>query len=88
MKERFQRFRENIRERVGTASVLEVYGRGEIMVTGCVALCDFDPSCVYVETVNGLVSVFGKGLEVCAFRADLLCVKGRIEKIEFGGCVC
>ncbi len=58
------------------------------MVTGCVALCDFDCSGVFVETVNGLVSVYGEGLEVCAFRADLLCVKGRIEKIEFGGSVC
>ena len=88
MRERFQRLREKISERVGTCSTLEVYGRGEVIVTGCVALCDFDASCVYVETVNGLVSVFGQSLEVCAFRADLLCVRGRIEKVEFGGCVC
>ena len=88
MRERFQRLREKINERVGTCSTLEVYGRGEVMVTGCVALCDFDSKSVFVETVNGLVSVFGQGLEVCAFRADLLCVRGKIEKVEFGGCVC
>ncbi len=88
MKERFERMRESVRERVGTASVLEVLGRSELLVTGCVALCDFDSSSVYVETVSGLVSVFGECLEVCAYRADLLCVKGRIERVEFGGTVC
>lgn len=88
MKERFDRLRETIRERVGTASVLEVCGRGELLLCGCVALCDFDSGSVFVETVSGLVSVFGECLEICAYRADLLFVRGKIERIEFGGCIC
>ena len=88
MKDRLERIKENIRERVGASSMLEVYGRREMLVCGCVALCDFDSEKVFIQTVDGLLSVFGECLEICAFRADIVSVKGKIEKIEFGGCIC
>lgn len=88
MKDRIERIKDAVRDRVGAASTLEVYGRREILICGCVALCDFDSRSVFIQTVDGPVSVFGEYLEICAFRADIVSVKGKIESIEFGGSIC
>jgi len=88
MGERFERLRDAIREKAGRASLVEVYGTGELLLTGCVSLLDFDDCKVIVNTVNGLVTVFGEGLRIVAFRADLLSVSGCIHSVEFGGRIC
>ena len=84
MGERLKNLREKLMEKSGNASMLEVYGIGELLISGCRTLVDFDDRSVTVDTVNGKVTVYGKGLCVCAFRADLLSVSGSLSRIDFG----
>jgi len=62
---------------------VEIFGHRELVITGCTALMDFDDKTVCVKTVSGDISVKGSSLSVSAFRADLLCVCGRISSVEF-----
>lgn len=82
--EKLRRFRDKLREETGFSSVLEVYGTGELMLTGCKGLLDFSDRLILCETVSGILKIYGKGLSVCAYRADLLLVCGSIDAISFG----
>ncbi len=82
--EKLRRLRDKLKEETGFSSVLEVYGTGELMLTGCKGLLDFSDQFVLCDTVSGIVRVYGKELSVCAYRADLLLVCGCIRDISFG----
>ncbi len=84
MIEKLRKLRENMREKTGFAAMVEVYGKEELILTGCLALLDFSDSIVYCRTVSGDVKVWGSSLCVQAYRQDLLLVSGNITGITFG----
>lgn len=85
MIQRLRRMKDRLTDAAGYFSCCEVHGRGEVMLTGCTCLVDFNDSTVLVETVNGRIRFEGEGLKICAFRADLLSVCGNIRRIDFEG---
>ncbi len=85
MGERFKSFVEKFREQTGSASLLEVHGKGELMLTGCRNLLDYNESSIMVDTVNGIVKICGRRLEISAYRQDLLSISGEITVIDMGG---
>lgn len=80
---RFKRIKDMIMTSQGFSSSLEVCGTGEMLLTGCICLLDFSDTEVRAETVNGEVTVSGRCLEICTFRADILFIKGSIKNITF-----
>lgn len=88
MAKKMKRLRELVREKSDSAASLEVYSFSELLLTGCTDLFDFCDEFVFVDTVNGPLKIWGTGLSVTAYRADLLTLEGTITKIEFGGEVC
>ena len=85
MGEILKRLKRRITDSMGNGALVEEYGGREALLTGCTALCDFDDTSVRAETVSGPVTVWGRGLSVCAYRCDLISVKGEITKVELGG---
>lgn len=85
MTKRLKKIRDKLTECTGTASCCEIRGFGEILITGCTSLADFNDNTVVVETVNGKIRLCGEDLKICAFRADLLSVTGIISRVEFEG---
>ena len=85
MGERLKRLKDNLRLKAGTATLVEVYGTRELLVTGCTGIVDFNENEVSVDTVDGRVTLLGSALTISAYRADLLAVNGCIEKLVFGG---
>ena len=85
MKDKLKRFIEKFKEQTGYASMIEVHGTGELLLTGCRTLLDFDDNTITVDTVNVMVRICGKGLSITAYRHDLLCVIGEINVIDMGG---
>ena len=85
MKEKLKSFIEKFKEQTGYASMIEVHGTGELLLTGCRSLLDFDDNTITVDTVNGTVRICGRSLAITAYRQDLLCVTGDINVIDMGG---
>ncbi len=86
MGERLKKLRKNMVDTAGCAMSLEVYGCNDLLITGCLCLVDFSKETVIADTVDGRVRIIGKDMSVCAFRGDLLSVKGRILSIEMEDC--
>lgn len=84
MGERIIKIRDYLMKKTDNAMSLEVYACEELLVTGCIALLDFDEAHVLASTVNGIVRISGEELRVTAFRRDILAVFGKIKNIDFG----
>ncbi len=85
MGERLKRLKKSLTDAVGASMSLEVYGCGELLITGCICLVDFSPVSVIADTVDGRVEIRGEDMSVCAYRGDILSVCGRIISIEMEG---
>lgn len=84
MGKRLKRLGQRAMDASSVSSMLEVIGVSELLLTGCRSLIDFNEEKVIVDTVSGLVTVYGEQLCVNTFRADLLCVCGTLTRVEFG----
>lgn len=88
MAKKMKRLRDIVLEKSGAAASLEIYSFSELLLTGCTELYDFNEEFVFVNTVNGPLRIWGTGLSVTAYRADLLTLEGTVTKIELGGELC
>ena len=85
MIQKLRRIKDKLCDSAGFFSCCEIHGAGEVMLTGCTCLVDFDECAVVVDTVNGRIRFEGEGLSIRTFRADLLSVCGNIKRVDFLG---
>ena len=73
----------DIEQALGRYSLITITGTGEIMVEGLRGILDYDAETFRVNTINGIVVVTGKNLEISALTAEAVILQGRISSVEF-----
>ena len=73
----------DIDQALGRYSLITITGTGEIMVEGLRGILDYDAETFRVNTINGIVVVTGRDLEISALTADEVILKGKISSVEF-----
>ncbi len=68
----------------GSAPLIELHGSGELLISGCRGILDYDPCLIKVETSCGVMTVKGKGLRVSVYRSDMLSVEGSVSMLCMG----
>ena len=85
LKEQKERLVSHLTEAVGMAPLIEIHGTGELLLSGCLGITDYDRERIIVDTVRGKISICGKSLGMSVFRGDMLSREGKIHMICFGG---
>ena len=73
----------DIDQALGRYSLITITGGSEIMVEGLRGILDYDEETFRVNTINGIVVVTGRNLEISALTAEEVILKGRISSVEF-----
>ena len=83
LKEKCTSLFERISEEAGAAPLIELHGSGEVLISGCRGIIDYDSTSITVETPCGLMTLKGKGLTVSVFRGDIMSVEGKVSLLCF-----
>ncbi|MBQ7968292.1 MAG: YabP/YqfC family sporulation protein [Clostridia bacterium] len=59
-------------------------GRREVIIEGADNLKKYETNEIIIGVCGGYISVFGNGLEIKSFQKYSLCIRGDINRIEFG----
>lgn len=65
-------------------SFLELHGKGEILISGCMLVKECQDNCIKVETPLGEISICGRRLHLEVYRGDILSLHGEISLIKLG----
>ena len=63
---------------------MEVEGDRRIVLSGCRGICTYTEDCIALRTSFGMVSVYGREMEMGCMTAEGATVTGNIQRIEFG----
>ena len=85
MTEIFGKIKNQIQQSSGGSSLLEVSGNGEMLISGCVGIGEYNCNEITVHTVLGDIAVIGEKLRLEVYRGDVMSVKGRVNLIRLGG---
>lgn len=66
----------------------EIAGRREITVSGVKSIQKYEEDGVIMEVCDGCIYVKGESLVLKNFYHTTLCIKGKIDSIEFLGDIC
>lgn len=84
LREKCSNLIEKISEEAGTAPLIELHGSGEVLISGCRGIIDYNSSAITVETPCGQMTLRGKGLTVSVFRGDIMSIEGKVSLLCFG----
>ncbi len=73
---------------LANTTYMEIDGTTRAVIAGCKGIYTYSEDCVALRTMSGLVSVYGRDLEMGCLTADGATVTGRLQRIEFSDGVC
>lgn len=85
LREQREKLVSHFADTVGMAPLIEIHGSGELLLSGCLGICDYSREKIVVDTMMGKVSMCGSGLTMSVFRGDMLSIEGKLHMICFGG---
>ena len=62
---------------------MEAESNRRVVFSGCNGICAFTAECVALRTPFGVVSVYGRDMEMGCMTAEGATVTGQIQRIEF-----
>ncbi len=64
--------------------LMEVEGNRRVILSGCRGICTYTEECIALRTPFGVVTVYGRGLEMGCMTATGATITGGLQRIEFG----
>ncbi len=64
-------------------SYIEIDGNTRVVIAGCKGIHTYSEECVSLRTADGIVSMYGRDLEMGCLSPDGATVTGCLQRIEF-----
>ncbi|MDD6094626.1 MAG: YabP/YqfC family sporulation protein [Clostridia bacterium] len=80
----FRKFRTQLDNKTGSTSFLELIGNGELLISGCLGICDYTAEEIKVDTLLGRIVICGAGLKLAVYRGDIMSIEGSVSVIKLG----
>ncbi len=68
-----------------SAPKIEIYGKKELVMTGCTHIAEFAPESVILSSSDMSVNIQGEHLELLLLAKSTVAVRGKIASIELSG---
>ena len=65
------------------ATFMEIEGNSRVVITGCKGIHTYSEECVRLRTVQGLLTFYGRDMEMGCLSADGATIDGCLQRIEF-----
>ena len=82
-KKRLADFMELPQTSFGECQFIEIESSNTVKICSCIEILAYDDGCSRFQTSEGVVTVTGRGLEICSYGNGVVILRGEISGVGF-----